>query len=116
MRRGEVWWGAPPLPGGSRKRRPFLVVSIDAFNRNDLYPKVMVVHLTTTQRSGEPFRWEVAVPRGVAGLPSGSTVKCNEVYTLLKVHLEVLVGTLPRAHLERVDRALAVSLGLGARG
>jgi mRNA-degrading endonuclease toxin of MazEF toxin-antitoxin module len=73
----------------------------------------MVVHLTTTQRSGDPFRWEVEVPRGVAGLQATSTIKCNEVYTLLKTHLDAVVGTLPRSYLERVDRALAVSLGLG---
>lgn len=113
MRRGEVWWGAAPLPGGSRKRRPFLVVSVDAFNCNDLYPKVMVVHLTTSQRAGGPFRWEVEVPRGTAGLQATSIVKCNEVYTLLKTHLDVLAGTLPHAYLARVDRALATSLGLG---
>jgi mRNA-degrading endonuclease toxin of MazEF toxin-antitoxin module len=88
------------------------VVSVDAFNRNDRYPKVMVVHLTTTVRTGEPFRWEIEVPRGVSGLPAASIVKCNEVYTLLKTHLTELAGTLPRAYLERVDRALAITLGL----
>lgn len=115
MRRGEIWWGAPPLPGGSQKRRPFLVVSVDAFNRNERYPKIMVVHLTTAARAGDPFRWEIEVPRGISGLPATSLVKCNEVYTLLKTHLTVLVGTLPRPYVERVDRALAVTLGLEAR-
>ena len=113
MRRGEIWWGAPALLGGSQKRRPFLVVSVDAFNRNERYPKVMVVHLTTVIRIGEPFRWEIEVPRGIAGLPAVSLVKCNEVYTLLKIHLTVLAGTLPRSYVERVDRALAITLGLG---
>jgi len=113
VRRGEVWWGATPLPGGSRKRRPFLVVSIDAFNRNDRYPKVMVVHLTTAARAGEPFPWDVEVPRGIAGLAATSVVKCNEVYTLLKAHLETVAGALPRSYMERVDRALALSLGIG---
>jgi len=113
VRRGEIWWGAPPLPGGSHKRRPFLVVSADAFNRNERYPKVMVVHLTTATRAGGPFRWEIAVPRGVAGLPVASVVKCSEVYTLLKMHLTAIAGTLPRPYVERIDRALATTLGLG---
>lgn len=115
MRRGDIWWGAPALPGGSRKRRPFLVVSNDAFNRNDGYPKVMAVHLTTVNRSPGPFRWEVEVPRGVAGLPSASVVKCGEVYTLLKAHLGEYLGALPATYLERVDRALATALGLAMR-
>ena len=112
MRRGEVWWGAPTLPGGSQKRRPFLVVSIDAFNGNERYPKVMVVHLTTAVRTGGPFRWEVDLPRGVAGLPAASTVKCGEVYTVLKRQLATLAGALPQPYLDRVDRALALTLGV----
>lgn len=112
MRRGEIWWGAPSLPGGSSKRRPFLVVSDDAFNRNERYGKIMVVHLTTATRVGGPFRWEVDVPRGVAGMPAASLVKCGEIYTLLKTHLTTLAGTLPPAYVARVDRALAITLGL----
>ena len=111
-----MWWGAPTLPGGSQKRRPFLVVSIDAFNGNERYPKVMVVHLTTAVRAGEPFRWEVGVPRGTAGLPAAGTVKCNEVYTILQSQLTVLAGALPRAYLDRVDRALALALGVDRLG
>ena len=115
MCRGEIWWGTPVLPGGSRKRRPFLVVSNNAFNRNERYPKVMVVHLTSVTRPLGPFRWEVEVPRGVAGLPSASAVKCGEVYTLLKAHLGECLGALPAMYLERVDRALATALGLALR-
>jgi mRNA-degrading endonuclease toxin of MazEF toxin-antitoxin module len=115
VRRGEIWWAAPTLPSGSRKRRPFLVVSNDAFNKNEGYPKVMVVHLTSVTRSVGPFRWEVEVPRGVAGLPNASVVKCSEVYTLLKSHLGEYLGALPAMYLERVDRALATALGLALR-
>jgi mRNA-degrading endonuclease toxin of MazEF toxin-antitoxin module len=89
-----------------------VVVSVDAFNRNERYPKVMVVHLTTVSRAGNTYRWEVEIPRGVAGLQTSSIVKCNEVYTVLKSQLTVLGGSLPRAYVERVDGALAVSLGL----
>ena len=55
MRRGEVFWGSPHLAGGSRKQRPFVIVSADAFNLNERYPKVMVVHLTSVRRAGKPF-------------------------------------------------------------
>jgi mRNA-degrading endonuclease toxin of MazEF toxin-antitoxin module len=115
VRRGEIWWGAPTLPSGLRKRRPFLVVSNDAFNKNEGYPKVMVVHLTSVTRSLGPFRWEVEVPRGVAGLPNAGVVKCSEVYTLRKSHLGEYLGALPATYLERVDRALATALGLALR-
>jgi len=113
MLRGEVWWGRPPIPGsGQRKKRPFVIVSADAFNQNDHYRKVLVVHLTSAKRAGGPYDWEVALPRGTAGLPSASTAKCAEVYTLLKEDLVKLAGTLPAAAQERIDRALAVALSL----
>jgi mRNA-degrading endonuclease toxin of MazEF toxin-antitoxin module len=107
-----VWWGEPPLPGGVRKRRPFVVVSADAFNANPDYPKVMVVHLTSVRRLGGPYPWEVDLPRGAAGLPRASIAKCAEVYTLLKRHLVETSGTLPGEQLDRIDRALAVALSL----
>jgi mRNA-degrading endonuclease toxin of MazEF toxin-antitoxin module len=112
VRRGEVRWGEPPIPGAARKRRPFLVVSDDAFNANDRYAKILVVHLTPARRAGGPYEWEVEVLRGVAGLPQSSLVKCNEVYTLFKTQLGPLLGTLPRQHLQAVDRALCVALSL----
>jgi len=112
--RGEVWWGHPALPGGSRKRRPFLIVSHDAFNRNERYPKVMVVHLTSVRRAGGDYPWEVEVPRGAGGLPVASVAKCGEIYTLLKVHLTALAGTLRSEQMDQVDRALATALALRA--
>jgi len=99
------------VPGRDRKRRPFLVVSADAFNANDRYEKVLVVHLTS-RRPGAAFSWEVALRRGAAGLPVGSIAKCNEVYTLFKAQLGELLGTLPEEDMRRVDDALRIALTL----
>lgn len=112
MRRGEVWWGKPGVPGLHQKRRPFLVVSHDAFNRDERYRKALVVHLTTTKRSGGPYDWEVDIARGVAGLPEASIAKCNEVYTIFKQDLEKQIGGLPASVMSRIDRALATALAL----
>jgi mRNA-degrading endonuclease toxin of MazEF toxin-antitoxin module len=112
VRRGEIWWAAIPMRGAASKRRPMLVVSDDAFNANDRYPKVMVVHLTSVERQGREFAWEVALPKGTAGLRRASVVKCGEVYTLWKEQLQGPAATLPAPILQRVDRALAVALGL----
>lgn len=112
MRRGEVRWGHPRIPGSVQKRRPFLIVSADAFNQNDRYAKVLVVHLTS-RVSGTDFSWEVKLRKGTAGLRVSSIAKCNEVYTLFKDQLGELVGTLPAREMERVDEALRISLALG---
>jgi mRNA interferase MazF len=112
MRRGEIWWAKVPMRGATAKRRPMLVVSGDIFNENERYPKVMVVHLTSVERLGRDFDWEVALPKGTAGLRRASTVKCAEVYTLWKEQLQGPASTLPPDLMRRVDRALAIALGL----
>jgi mRNA interferase MazF len=112
VRRGEVWWGSPSIPGQTRKRRPFLVVSDDAFNANVAYAKVLVVHLTTVQRSKGPYAWEVSVSRGTGALPKGSLAKCAEVYTVFREDLADRIGMLPNQTMKQVDRALSLTLGL----
>ena len=112
VRRGERGWGSPRVPGIVSKRRPFLIVSDDVFNANPAYRKILVVHLTTTRRAGGPYRWEVALPRGAGGLPLGSVIKCNEVYTLFKEQLVEQMGSIPARHLSDVEQALRVALGL----
>lgn len=112
MRRGEVYWGSAPTPGAERKRRPFLVVSDDAFNANDRWTKVVVVHLTSVQRAGGPFDWEVDLPRGAANLPVASVAKCAEPYTFWKRQLAEHIGTLSADDMRRVDAALRTALGL----
>jgi len=89
-----------------------LIVSDDAFNQNERYPKVMVVHLTSVKRLGGPYDWEVSFPRGTAGLERASIAKCSEIYTLWKNELQGPAGTVPRSLMNQVDRALAVALNL----
>lgn len=112
MIRGEIWWARPSLVGGSRKRRPFVIVSNDVFHRNTAYPKVLAVHVTTALHEKGPFPWEVELPRGAAGLGYRSTIKCGEVYTLLKADLEEPCGALTREQLATVDGCLLLALGL----
>ena len=112
MRRGEIWWAKVPLQGTGQKHRPMLIVSDNAFNANERYPKVMVVHLTSVKRLGGPFDWEVDLPRGTAGMKQRSTIKCGEVYTLWKEQLQGPAGTVPPSLMRKVDRALAVALSL----
>jgi len=112
MLRGEVWWARVPMRGSGSKRRPMIIVSDDSFNQNDLYPKVMVVHITSVKRLGGPYDWEVAIPRGTARLDWAGIAKCSEIYTLWKEQFEGPSGTLPRAIMKKVDRALAVGLSL----
>lgn len=114
MKRGEIWWARIPMRGAGGVRHPMLVVSDDAFNINPQYAKVMVVHITSVKRLHGPYDWEVALTAGTAGLTRSSVAKCAEIYTLWKEQLQGPAGTLPRAKMAEVDRAVAVALSLPA--
>lgn len=101
------------MKGSRDKKRPMLVVSDDAFNRNERYTKVMAVHVTTVKRLGGPYDWEVSLPRGTAGLKHASVAKCGEIYTLWKDQLlHGSAGTLAADMMRQIDRALAAALNL----
>jgi len=68
------------------------------------------------RRAEASTSWQVAIPRGVAGLPGPSTAKCAEIYTLCKDDLAEAIGTLPRAYMSRVDAALGIALALPLSG
>ncbi len=108
-RRGEVYVvGLPGHPHDS-KRRPAIVVSLDARNRwaND----VIVVPVSTTQR---PAPTHVSLPAGAGGLRKPSTAKCEQVTTLDKSFLSSLPlgGTLHSELMREIERAILRAIGV----
>jgi mRNA interferase MazF len=105
MRRGEIWWARIPVPSG---RRPVVLVS-----RNIAYVarnKVTVVEVTTRARG-----LETEVPLGVRdGLPRACCANADNLVTIDKAWLDERVGVLTAEKLARLDRALALALGLAS--
>ena len=54
----------------------------------------------------------VNLSQGTAGLKSNSTVLLSQIRTIDKARLEERIGSLSEDKLRRVNRAIAVSLGL----
>lgn len=56
IRRGDIWWVAPPEPAGSEPgyRRPMVIVQADSFNQS-LIRTVIGVILTTNVRGSAPY-------------------------------------------------------------
>ena len=73
QRRGHIYWAEMD------KRRPVLVVSIDA--RNERANDVIVVPCSTTLREAPTH---VRLARGEGGLPRDSVLKCEQITTLKK--------------------------------
>ncbi len=110
FRRGEVWTvDLEPVVGSEQgKARPALIIQNDIGN---LYSPVLIVAAIT---SGENARFDVQVevkaPEG--GLHQNSIVLLNQIRTIDKRRVGRYWGRLSAQTMQRVDKAIKISLGL----
>lgn len=109
--RGDVWEvGLDPVRGSEMgKRRPCLVVSNDAANRSS--PVVTIVAITS-QAPKKSYPFMVEIPEGV-GMEKRSWVTCAHIRSVSKERLEIRRARLDAETMRRVNRALAIQLGMG---
>lgn len=117
--RGQVYWvNLDPTRGREQAgRRPVLVVSADAINRQPLV--VTVVVGSDAKNVPRDYPTNVRVPAAESGLPMDTVFLCFQIRSLdparfsdRKTHLLNLAGALPPARMEEVDRALRMVLNL----
>lgn len=106
--RGCLYWVTIPGEPGP-KRRPALVVSVDA--RNRLAGDVLVIPASTTLR---PAPTHVRLRKGSGGLRQDSVLKCEQITTLPKALLgeAALGGPLSAALIEEVERGVLRAIGV----
>jgi mRNA interferase MazF len=106
QKRGHIYWAE------MEKRRPVLVVSVDA--RNDRANDVLVVPCSTTLREAPTH---VPLRRGEGGLPRDSVLKCEQITTLKKHDIDpVPLGVPVRpARMAEVERAVLRAIGIPIR-
>src|SRR5204863_439748 len=110
--RGQIYFvDLNPTQGREQSgRRPVLVVSSDAINRQPLV--ITVVVGTSAENSTRDYPTNVRVPAGESGLPKDTVFVCFQVRSLDPSRFRQLAGRLPPARMEEVDRALRLSLEL----
>ncbi len=106
-KRGFVYWARLD------KRRPVVVLSVNAINRYAL--DVCVVPLTSVARRHFRLRVPVQPPEG--GLRNSSWAKCDQVTTIEKtLLLHPAAGLLSAATMRSIEAAVATCLGLDRGG
>jgi mRNA interferase MazF len=110
-KRGEIYLvNFDPTVGAEiQKTRPALIVQNDITNRHS--PITIVAAITSHfDETLYPTEVLIRVPEG--GLRSDSVVLLNQVRSVDKRRLVRRLGTLASASMERVTRALQISLGM----
>ena len=106
--RGCLYWVS--IPGErTRKKRPALVVSVDA--RNRLASDVLVIPASTVRRDSPTH---VRLKTGEGGVPKNCVLKCEQITTLPKDLLSehAMGGELSRPLMEQVERGVLRSIGI----
>jgi mRNA interferase MazF len=108
MRRGEVW--TVSAAGYAGKPRPALIL------QDDLFPTapVTIAPLTTADVDAPLFRIPILASEG-NGLDEDSRVMLDKITTVPRAKVGQRLGALTSAEMLRVNRSVAMFLGLGSR-
>lgn len=109
MKRGEIW----SVAGGgdyTSKPRPALVVQDDSFDATD---SITVCAITTDSTDIPLFRLRLE-PNDRNGLDAPSRIMIDKVVTVRRTRIGARIGQLDDVDMVRVNRAIAVFLGLGS--
>lgn len=93
------------------KTRPCVVIQNDIGNQ---YSQVTIVAALTGAENvlKKPTPVSVFVAKGDGGIEKDSYVLCNHIRTVDESRLGKIYGTLSKLSVEKVDRAVRISLGL----
>jgi mRNA interferase MazF len=110
-KRGEVYLVNfdPTIGSEIKKTRPALIIQNDIANR---YSPITIVAAITSQIGEKIYPTEVLIELGQSQLKRRCVVLLNQVRAIDKQRLVKRIGFFDTVIMERVNRALEISLGL----
>lgn len=111
VRRGEIYYAdlSPVVGSEQGGMRPVLIVQNDVGNR---YSPTVIAAAITSQQNKARLPTHIELEARNFGLSKNSVVLLEQMRTLDKRRLRDRMGCLDQAAMERVDGAIAISLGL----
>jgi mRNA interferase MazF len=107
LRRGDIVLAV--APGDYGKPRPAVVVQSDIFNAT--HSSIAVCLVTSTSSEGPVLRISIDPALG-SGLRVHSQIMVDKIIALKRERIRETIGRIDAATAQRLDRALAVFLGL----
>ena len=113
VRRGEIYYAdlSPVVGREQGGMRPVLIVQNDVGNR---YSPTVIAAAITSQQNKARLPTHIEIEARTYGLTKNSVVLLEQVRTLDKRRLRERMGCVDEKAMQRVDGAIAVSLGLKA--
>ncbi|MBR5538148.1 MAG: type II toxin-antitoxin system PemK/MazF family toxin [Clostridia bacterium] len=113
VRRGEIYYAdlSPVVGSEQGGMRPVLIVQNDVGNR---YSPTVIAAAITSQQNKARLPTHIEIEARTYGLSKNSVVLLEQMRTLDKRRLRERMGCLDEKAMQRVDGAIAVSLGLRA--
>lgn len=110
IKRGDIFYAdLSPVVGSEQGGiRPILVVQNDVGNR---YSPTIIASAITSQLTKAKLPTHIEVESGQFGLPRDSVILLEQIRTLDKRRLKAKLGSLDDRTMNRVDKALLISLG-----
>jgi mRNA-degrading endonuclease toxin of MazEF toxin-antitoxin module len=111
MLRGEIWtavWPSDP----KQKERPVLVVSNNIRNQNARFLDLVVVKITSAERTDGTKKLINPAEDVITTLKKQSLIRCGSIYAIEKVTLKRKLQQLTSAQMADVDAKLKVVLDL----
>ena len=110
-RRGDIYLinFDPTLGAEIKKCRPALIIQNDIGNQ---YSPITIVAAVTSKFSEPPYPTEVLMESAESGLPLRSAVLLNRIRSVDRQRLGKRLGNAGAATMDRVDKAIQISLGL----
>ena len=113
IKRGDIYYAdlSPVIGSEQGGLRPVLIVQNDIGNR---YSPTVIAAAITSQHEKSNLPTHINISAECCGLNKDSIVLLEQVRTIDKQRLKEKMGTIDPGAMNRVDKALSVSFGLGS--